>query len=174
MRRILALSVALGLALTIIGPAAMTAAAPPRTTTYVSITCFVDWQPEFRFAGRDDQTGHHSAVITNELWVYDTDWHRVGTEIDTVRDQANSRTGTELFRGAFVITGELGAFDGTFVWTESPTGRAAGGGVGRAVDGSGHLLRWTAGVVDPAATGVPECAAVREVYNLTRLEITEP
>ena len=173
MRRILALSAALGLALAAIGPG-IAAASTPQTTTYVSVTCFVDWQPEFRFAGLDDQTGHHAAVITNELWVYDGSWRMVGTEVDTVRDEANYRTGTELFRGTFVIDSQLGDFSGSFVWNESPTGRAAGGGVGHATDGSGLLMKWTAGVVDPTESGVPECAAVRDVYNLTSLQVIRP
>lgn len=174
MRRALASSVAVALALVVLVPANVTGASGPVTTRYVSVTCFVAWDdPVFRFAGKDGQTGHHGAVFTNELWIYDTAWHKVGTEVDTVQAEANYRTGTELFRGDFVIDSTLGDFAGTFVWVENPSG-ARGHANGRATDGSGLLLKWEAGVVDPTATGVPSCAAVREVYNLTSLEVILP
>jgi hypothetical protein len=173
MRRSLAIAVAVALALGLAVPTRVALAGGPITTTYVSVTCFVDWEPEFRFAGLDGQTGHHHAVITNELWVYDTAWHLVGSEVDTVQDESNYRTGTELFRGSFAIESTLGDFTGTFTWTENRSG-ARGHANGHATDGSGLLLRWEAGVIDPTATGVPSCAAEREVYNLTSLEVIQP
>jgi hypothetical protein len=175
MRRILAMSAAVGIALAVLAPASAAGAGRPVTNTYVSVTCFVDWSdPVFRNAGLDGQTEHDSAVITNELWVYDTaGWRMVGTEIDTVRDQTNYRTGVELFRGTFTVESTLGDFAGTFMWTENPSG-AGGHGDGHAIDGSGLLWKSTAGVIDPTASGVPACAAEREVYNLTRLAVIRP
>jgi hypothetical protein len=173
MRRVLAISATVALALGAAVPTGVALAGGPITTTYPSVTCFVDWEPEFRFAGLEGQTGHHAAVITNELWIYDTAWHMVGTEVDSVQDEANYRTGTELFRGSFVIESTLGDFTGTFVWTENRSG-ARGHATGHATDGSGSLLKWDAGVIDPTATGVPSCASEREVYDLTSLEVIQP
>ncbi len=175
MRRMFGLSAVVGLVLAVVAPPSVVQAREPDTTTYVAVTCFVDWaHPHFRFAGHDDQTEHDSAVIMNELWVYGASgWQLVGTEVDSVKDQTNYRTAVELFRGTFVVESSLGDFAGAFVWNENPSG-AWGHGNGHATDGSGLLWKSTAGVVDPAATGVPACAAQRDVYNLTRLELIKP
>ncbi len=175
MRRMLALSAVVGLVLALVAPPLAVGAREPVTTTFVSVTCFVDWSdPHFRNAGRGGQTEHDSAIITNQLWVYGASgWEAIGTEIDTVRDETNYFAGVELFRGTFVVESSLGAFAGTFMWIESPSG-AGGHGNGHATDGSGLLWKSTAGVIDPTATGVPACAAEREVYNLTRLEVILP
>lgn len=155
--------------------AAPVAAAGRTTTTYVSVGCWVGWDdPYWRPTGLDGQVEHDGAVITYELWVHDAGgWRSVGTEVDTVMDESNARTGGSLFRGSFVVTSSLGNFTGSFVWQNRSSG-GWGQGVGRATDGSGLLWKATPGVVDPTGTGVPPCAVEREVYNLTRLELIAP
>ena len=174
MRRILAFAATLALTMIVATPSA-TAAASRTATSYVSVGCWVGWEnPYWRPTGLDGQVEHDGAVITYDLWVHDASgWRSVGTEVDTVMDESNARTGVELFRGSFIVTSSLGNFAGTFVWQENKWS-AWGHGQGIATDGSGLLWKATPGVIDPETTGVPDCALDRAVYNLTLLELIKP
>ncbi len=172
MRRILAFAAILGLAAALGLPPGHAAAATGTTRTYAMLTCFVDWShPYWRPAGLNGQTEHDGAVITNAMYVNDgSGWVNAGYEVDTVRDESNSRAGTEIFRGSFELTsGALGDFTGSFVWLENGGG-ARGYSVGRSTTGA--LWKADLGVLDPAPYApLPACAADNEVSKLAAVEI---
>ncbi len=177
MRSIVTIALVLGALGVLVSPpaAAYGAGGSPTAITYATVACGTGWaDPSFWNTGHDGQIEHASAVLYSDVYAYDGgQWRFAGTEADAAWDVYNAPRGVEVFRGKFTFTSAwLGDFAGTFLWTENGGG-SGGLSVGRSPDG----VLWNAlpGALDPAPyEPLPDCAAYRDPWNLTLLELTQP
>ncbi len=179
MRRILALSWLLALAMGLVLPtsSAPVLASSATSTTYVFGGCFTDFSDvAFWDVGKDGKIEYTTATIQQDSYFYlDGHWQLVGTEIDRVMDVTNYAQGNEIFRGTFNLHSTvIGDFAGSFVWLENASG-IGGPSIGRATDGSGRLWKATLGIVDPASyLPLPDCMTGGEPVTLNLAQIVTP